>query len=441
MTYLTPRWTDLRPHPIQNAYSYSRHRFNVVPAGRRSGKTEIFKRRLVRAAMRGSAFGYGYWFAAAPTRDQAKQIFWRDLKALVPRWSMVKSPSESELIIFLSTGQINVVGMDKPQRIEGTGWDGGGMDEYASMKESAWPENVYPALTDRNGWCDLIGVPEGRNHYYKQDQEAQKQYKQLGEASQWRSFHWKSAEILSPEAIAQARRDLDPLTFEQEYEASFLNFQGRIYYPFDVRTHCAPLSYDPDQPLSFLFDFNTSPGVAAVAQEQELPSGDVGTGIIGEVYIPDFSTTPVVCRKLLEQWGKHRGRVVCYGDATGGAGGSAKVMGSDWDLIRNEFRPHFGDRLRFNVQEQNPRERVRINSVNTRLLAGDGAIKLMVDEDKCPNVVRDFEGVRVLEGSAGEIDKKSDPTLTHLTDAIGYYVWKRWPVEGHRMATSREMRV
>jgi hypothetical protein len=33
-----------------------------------------------------------------------------------------------------------------------------------------------------------------------------------------------------------------------------------------------------------------------------------------------------------------------------------------------------------------------------------------------------------LEGSAGEIDKKSDPNLSHLTDGIGYYIEYEYPI-------------
>lgn len=37
---------------------------------------------------------------------------------------------------------------------------------------------------------------------------------------------------------------------------------------------------------------------------------------------------------------------------------------------------------------------------------------------------RGFDSLR----GAGEIDKKRDPELTHLTDGIGYYVARRFPV-------------
>jgi hypothetical protein len=52
---------------------------------------------------------------------------------------------------------------------------------------------------------------------------------------------------------------------------------------------------------------------------------------------------------------------------------------------------------------------------------------MMVDEG-CKNIIDDFESVLVLEGSSGQIDD-SDPDHGHLTDAIGYYVHRRFPVK------------
>jgi hypothetical protein len=394
-------------------------------------------------AIAGTSFDIPRFFAAAPTREQAKRIYWADLKAMVPRDLLAGRPSETELTIRLIHGpEIYVVGLDKPERIEGQPWDGGILDEYANMKPSAWPEHVRPALADRLGWCDLIGVPEGRNHYYETNRRAKAFMAELGRGSEWGSFHWKSADILPLAEIEAARRDLDELTFQQEYEASFVNFEGRAYYPFREDTHCRKLRYDPRQPLIFCFDFNVAPGIAVVAQEQRLPGmpeGQSGTGVIGEVHIPRNSNTPAVCRKLAADWRDHIGAVCCYGDATGGAGGSAKVAGSDWDLIRAELKPAYGQRLSFHVPDANPPERARVNAVNTRLKAGDGTIRLTVDPANAPNVVRDFEGVRLLAGGSGEIDKKADPALTHWTDALGYYVAAVFPIDARKTAQKRSL--
>lgn len=423
-TVLTSRWTQLRAHPEQYRLWTSPYRFKTVPAGRRSGKTELAKRRVVKAALRGTSFEGARFFAAAPTYNQAKRIYWNDLKLLVPRSMLRNRPSESELVInFVNGSSIHVIGMDQPARIEGSPWDGGILDEFGNMKPETWGANVRPALADRNGWCWLIGVPEGRNHYYDVDHRAK-----ADTSGEWSSFHWKSSDILPPEEIAAARRDLDELTFQQEYEGSFINFEGRAYYPFQDATHCAPLAYDRALPLTLCFDFNVEPGVAVVCQEQKLPSGVTGTGVIGEVHIPRNSNTPAVCRKIAADWGEHAGHVRLYGDATGGARGSARVQGSDWDLVRAELRPVFGDRVDVRVPPANPSERSRVNAVNTRLRSGDGTIKLMVDPAKAPNVVRDLEGVRLLAGGSGEIDKRIDGRLTHLSDALGYYIVKEFPV-------------
>jgi hypothetical protein len=202
-----------------------------------------------------------------------------------------------------------------------------------------------------------------------------------------------------------------PLTFEQEYEASFVNFEGRAYYAFgDEHKRKLRDRYDPNQPLIICLDFNVAPGVAVVCQELTLPNGLTGTAVIGEVWIPNNSNTPAVCRKILTDWQPiHTGRVEVYGDATGGAGGTAKTEGSDWEPAAN------------------PAERARINAVNTRTKSRDGTIRLMVDPSRAPHVVKDFEGVRTLKGGSGEIDKDADKKLTHVSDAIGYYVHAEFP--------------
>jgi hypothetical protein len=392
------------------------------------------------------------YFAAAPTRDQAKRIYWDDLKALSPKRT-VRKISETELSIWYHTGaMLSVVGMDKPERIEGSPWDGGVLDEFANMKEIAWKANVRPSLADRGGWCWLIGVPEGRNHYYDTWNDALGPLN-ISNGGDWDGFTWFSADILSPEEIESAKRDLDELTYRQEYEASFVNFEGQAYYPFDRTIHCTALAehYNKAADLMLCLDFNVDPGIAVICQEMEFPRkiavaasvnikgremftnvsqpAKYGTGIIGEVYIPRNSNTPAVCRRFIKDWGHHDGRVLVYGDATGGARGTAQTEGSDWDLVRKELFDHYGpQRVHFRVPQSNPTERARINAVNTRLQAGSGEIRLMIDPNTAPMTVKDFEGVRLLAGGSGELDKKADPKLTHLTDGVGYYIAEEWPI-------------
>lgn len=441
-------WYALRYHKEQNRLWQTPSRFNVVPAGRRSGKTEICgKRKLILRALMGTRFPDPKFFAAAPTRDQAKRIYWKDLKRMSPKsLVMPNGISESRMQIhYINNSEIHVLGMDKPERVEGTPWDGGVLDEYGNMKRDTWYEHVRASLSDRQGWCDFIGVPEGRNHYYDLYKDAQAQLMHAikkGTMPEWNAFWWKSADILPPEEIVAAKRDLDELTFQQEYEASFVNFSGRAYYNFFDHTHCAKLEYNPKGNLDICFDFNVDPGIAVVLQEQWLPTSmheeTYGDGIIGEVYIPRNSNTIRVCDKLIADWGDHQGKIFCYGDFTGGSRGSAAVLGSDWQLVKEKLWGHFGtSRVYFNVKP-NPRERDRVNSVNSRLLTVSGYINCMVDPSMAPKTVRDFEGVALIEGGTGEIDKSTNPELTHLTDAYGYRTWALYPVKRRYISSGQK---
>lgn len=433
---LGPRWYPLRYHRESHDLVNCGKRFRVAAAGRRSGKTEHAKRYGVMRALEESRIPDLQVIFAAPTRDQAKEIYWDDLKLLVPSKRIVGEPRESDLKIKLVNGAtIRIVGMDKPHRVEGDPIDWICLDEYADMKPDAWTKSVSPAVdTDgRPGEVWFIGKPKGRNHYHQLFEAA----KDPG-MEDWAAFTWPSSDILSPDTIAAAKQRMDRLSFEQEYEASFLNFTGRAYYDFKRETHAREaLKYDDRDPLIFCFDFNRSPGVAAVIQEQTYDGNlpDVAktiTGVIGEVWIPEHSNTGAVCRKLKADWRSHRGRVICYGDATGGAGGSAKERGSDWDIIERELRPTFGGRLSFRVPRSNPPERSRVNATNYRIKWADGTIKMLVDPFKAEHVVLDFEGTKVLEGGSGELDKRTtsgNKDRTHISDAIGYYVVAEHPNE------------
>ena len=427
----TPRWYLLDWHAIQEQLWTTDARFVVVPAGRRSGKTELIKRIICREAMEGNQYDPARFLCAAPTRPQAKDIFWDDLIKMLPRKMLIGKPNETEGRIRLRNfaghkSEIYVHGLDTPERIEGRPWDIAAVDEIANCKPKAWSAHLRPALDTRGrpGRAFLIGVPEGMGGIY----HGLWKYAISGVDPEWVGFTWHSADILPPEVIEAAQRELDEITFDQEYRGSFVNFTGRAYYSFVTETHTARMEYLPDAPLHIALDFNVDPGTAVIMQEQLLPGGELGTAVIGEVWIPRASNTEMVCNKLVQDWGHHKGQVYLYGDATGGARRSSQTSGTDWDIVAESMRAAFRNRVHFRVPAANPSERARVNSVNSRLCSRSGALRLMVDPVKAPHTVEDFEGVRVVEGSTGELDKKTNPALTHLTDALGYRVHTDWPV-------------
>ena len=92
-----------------------------------------------------------------------------------------------------------------------------------------------------------------------------------------------------------------------------------------------------------------------------------------------------------------------------------------WEIIREEFKTSPYKR---NV---NPAVMNRVNAMNARLCNAKGEVGLVVDQDRCPLLVRDLEQVRNIPGTR-ELDKKHNLQLTHASDAIGYFVPYEYPV-------------
>ncbi|MCC7171720.1 MAG: hypothetical protein IT459_14840 [Planctomycetes bacterium] len=434
---LPSRWTDrpLAYHAEQHALWNCEKRFVVVEAGRRSGKTELPKRRGTLAAWQNTQFDDYLVLYGAPTWDQAQSIYWNDLKALQPP-QFIDSISESKLRIRLVNGAtIGVVGVDKPERFEGQPIDWFFGDEFANWKLGIWDRNLRPALSTpgRFGRAWLYGVPRPSVDFQKLVDLAT-----IEKHPDFAYFHWTSSTVLPKEEVDAARASMDPLMFAQEYEASRVNFAGRAYYAFERGVHARlELPWIKDAELLLSFDFNNRPGTAAISHEYvttpamraALPElADTFTGTFADVHIDHSSTSELVANQICRRFGEHRGYVLVYGDATGGAGGSAKVQGSDWAIIERILRATFGDRVRMCVASSNPLERVRVNTVNWALRSADGKVHYLVDGKGAPHLVKDFENTVTLPGTDGELDKDPDTGWTHLTDGVGYLLHRRHPL-------------
>ena len=401
----------LKPVRAQREFMRSKKRFNCGFAGRRSGKTMTGKCRGFRRAFN-IPYSDGRIIFAGPTHGQAKKIFWKPLKKAFKPFILGR-PLESELSFQLCNGvTVEVMGLDKPERAEGAPLDHIQIDEYANCRPEAWTENIRPMLAERNGTADFTGTPEGRNHAYDLWTEA------LAD-DEWGAFTWTSEEVLPPAEIERLKRDLDPLTYQQEVLASFVNFEGRAYYAFDINTHVRPCEYDADQPIAVCMDFNAKPGNCSVIQEHPV----YGTQVLFEVFINRYSNTIEVCQALLAQIKDHRGDVRLYGDPAGNQKKSSGVMGTDWDLVRQVLQPVFGARLKWRVPRGAPNVRDSINATNGRISSGAFRVS-----PSCTWVIRDLEGTE--RDETGDIVKKQGDLLTHLTDGIRYYMAAAHPVVG-----------
>lgn len=341
------------------------------------------------------------YFAGAPTREQAKRIFWNDLKTLVPR-KWIRRVYESDLCITTRfASELWVVGLDKPQRIEGTPWDGGVLDEYADMKPGAWTENIRPALSDRLGWCWFIGVPEGFNHY-----KDLADYARSGVDNDWGFYTWPSADILPPDEVEAAKRLLDPKTFRQEYEASFEGASGRVYYAYDaVKNQDASIAVKPELPIIMACDFNVDPCVWVLLQ-----TDFNSVRVFDEVVLRNTNTMDMG-REVLRRYGFHKAGFIVYGDSAGSARSTAGK--SDYAILSGMGF------IEQRVKRSNPAVKDRVNAVNSMLLSSKGEVRLF-HHPRCVFLRKDFETV---EWASNNVDiDKSQRDRTHASDAIGYFI-------------------
>lgn len=413
------RWYPLKDHPVQLALVdavLAGIRFPLVPAGRRSGKTERFKRFLVK-----QAYAYpGMYFAAAPTHAQAKKIFWDDLKAFTLCSMHSRRPSESDLIIYPDNGsEIHVIGLDKPQRIEGIPWTGGGIDEFADVKPDAWEANILPALNtvnptmpDYRAWCWLLGVPDGLNHYYDLCMQAE-----AGDDPNFRVFHWKSAEILPPDVIAAMKRAMSAKQFKQEFEASFETATGRIYEDYDKRNH-TDARIEPHEQLMWMHDQNFTPLSSAIGVRR----GDAFY-LLDEIVLTS-AVSKQSALEFVEKFAKHENKhVLIYGDPAGQAG-EKHGHASDYTDIEGVLKAN-GWTFKRKVRPAHPAIKDRQNAVRAKICAADGVRSLFVNPTTAKWCDKGLATVQLQEGSTFQEDQRNK--YQHITTAIGYAVDVEWP--------------
>lgn len=217
-----------RPLPHQMPVMNDAHRFKVIAAGRRWGKTTMGLIAAIyghgpetpggkyRFQYPGAMDGATIWWVA-PTYGIASLI-WRTLKAaLRGAWD---DKSEQFRIVLPGGGSVAVKSAVTPdQSLRGIGLDGLIIDEAAYIREEAWTAALRPALADRKGWAIFISSPSGENWFYDLYARAQ-----TGEFEMWKAFHAPTVDnsIIDPAEIVEAKASMSSNYFRQEFLAEFV---------------------------------------------------------------------------------------------------------------------------------------------------------------------------------------------------------------------------
>ncbi|CAB4154756.1 phage_term_2, phage terminase, large subunit, PBSX family [uncultured Caudovirales phage] len=379
------------------------HRFRVVVAGRRFGKTHLSIRELCYHARQPNQ---EVWYVA-PTYRQAKQIVWRKLKHKLQDLNWAKKINESELTIVLKNNSvISLKGADNADSLRGVGLDFMVMDEFADVEETAWTEVLRPTLADKQGKALFIGTPKGIGNW------AHDLYTMPLENPQvWASFTYTTLDggQVTLEEIEAAKADLDERTFRQEFMATFETYAGRIYYSFDRKLNCiAPNTID----LSTVYigmDFNIDPMSAVIAVRQ----GD-SLYVIDEIRMFSSNTAETV-EEIKQRYPKSK--VWVYPDPAARQRKTSAGGATDITILQNAG---------FVVKSPNSHTPVRdrINAVNSRLKDAKGISRLFI-HPKCKYTIEGLERQTYKEGTT-QPDKESG--YDHMMDALGYLVDYLFPV-------------
>ena len=326
------------------------------------------------------------------------------LIASIPPEYIAKTNETSLTLRLINGSVIALKGAEKPNNLRGRALDFVVLDEFADMRPEAWYEVLRPSLSDRQGGALFIGTPKGRNHFYDLWAKAK------DGAKDWQSFQYTTLQggNVPPEEIEAARSDLDERTFQQEYEAAFVTYQGLIYYGFNREESVLDMK-DDSGTLHIGMDFNLDPmsAVICIRKGEKLYAVD-------EIVMYGSNTDEMVA-EIKDRYGNRN--IIIYPDPASRQRKTSAGGRTDLSILQNAG---------FSVKAKNSHALVRdrINAVNSRLLSGDGKRHFYVSP-KCKQTIKSLERQTYKEGTS--IPNKDDG-FDHMNDAVGYLIEYLFPV-------------
>lgn len=203
-----PREAQLQIHNAVDS-----HRFVVVVAHRRFGKTVAAINEAIRAAIEcpldRPRIGY-----IAPTYSQAKRVAWDYLTHYTR--PLGATANIAELRVDFWDRRIQLYGSDNPDSLRGQYFDLVILDEIADQNPKIWNEIIRPALADRKGKAIFIGTPKGQNHFKDLRDRADTE-------PGWALLEFRASDtgIVAQEELDAAKREMGDDKYAQEFECSF----------------------------------------------------------------------------------------------------------------------------------------------------------------------------------------------------------------------------
>lgn len=392
----------------QDYFVSSQAKYPAFVGGYGSGKSEALFQRLILKKLGDLRCNVGYF---APTYDLIRLIAWprfeEKLDQLKLRHKLNKSANTIDLRIG---GSIILRTLENPARIVGFEVAHAGVDELDTLDrehaKQAWQKVIARCRQRTRTGINTVAVattPEGFRFVYDTWERNRKPGYVLYRAPT------RSNPFIPADYEASLRATYPPQLCEAYLEGRFVNLlTGNVYPNFSRMLNHTDAVIASREPLHVGMDFNVLNMTAIVSVIRDgLPlTLAEHTGV---------RDTPTMARLLKERYEGHS--VIVYPDASGGSKHSSNASESDLTILRSAG-------LTVRVDASNPRVKDRVNSLDAMTLNDVGHRRLKVNTDRCPKLTEALE--QQAWGEDGEPDKSSGHD--HPNDALGYFVWSRWPL-------------
>ena len=383
----------------QHKVSSSNKRFRVLISGRRFGKTYLCITEMMKYATKVKK---NIWYVA-PTFKMAREIVWSKLKEILHSFNWIDNINESNLTITIKkTGtKISLKGCENYDGLRGSGLDFLILDEFADIDEKAWTEVLRASVSDTKGDVLMCGSPKGYGNW------AYRMYLKGKEDKEWDSFQFTTLQggMVTADEIEQAKQDIDIRTFRQEFEGTFENYAGAVYYNFHpVDNVVKPREIDWTKPLHLGIDFNVDPMSCCVSQIEKEK-----IYFIDEIVIYGSNTDELV-QEIRDRYGS-KSQIICYPDPASKQRKTSAGGRTDLSILLNAG-------FKVKVKHKHPAIRDRVNAVNSRLKDSKGERHIFVSQS-CKTLIKGLQ--RQIYKENTNIPDKEDG-FDHMNDALGYMI-------------------
>ncbi len=382
----------------QHKVSQSNKRFRVLISGRRFGKTYLAITEMMKYA---SKPNQKIWYVA-PTLKMAKDICWSSLKEVLNQFNWIEDINETTLTITIrkTNSTISLKSADLPDTLRGTGLNFLILDEFSDINKRTWFEVLRASVSDTLGAVLMCGSPKGYGNW------SYEMFVKGKTDPEWDSFQFTTLDggMVTKKEIEQAKQDLDQRTFRQEFEGTFENYAGAIYYNFHPIDSVINKPIDYNKPFFIGVDFNTNPMSACVGQIEK-----------DKIYIVDEiviygSNTDELCEEIRDRYG-FKIPITIFPDPACKQRKTSAGGRTDLSILQNA-------NFQVKVKNRHPAVRDRINAVNSKLKDTNGNRYIFVSKS-CKTLIKGLQRQTYKEDT--NIPNKEDG-FDHMNDALGYMI-------------------